>query len=113
MAATEVPTTLAEAPMGVALPPRSVPMDSAHASRERSTPCDRDMDWITGTMVAEKGMLSTKALHTADSHRMMATITAACPPLMRLIQPASTSRQPVSSKPLTTTNRPMKNSSVR
>ena len=70
------------------------------------------MDWITGTMVAEKGMLSTKALHTADSHRMMATITAACPPLMRLIQPASTSRQPVSSKPLTTTNRPMKNNSV-
>ncbi len=35
------------------------------------------------------------------------TIIAACPPLMRLIQPASTSRQPVSSKPLTTTNRPM------
>ena len=50
------------------------------------------MDWITGTMVAAKGMLSTKALHTADSHRMMATITAVCPPLMRLIQSMSQSQ---------------------
>ncbi len=38
LAAMEVPTTLAEAPMGVALPPMSVPMDNAQASTERSMP---------------------------------------------------------------------------
>ena len=112
MAATDVPTTLAEAPMGVALPPRSVPMDSAQASTCRSTPWVWAMAWITGTMVAEKGMLSTKALHTADSHRMMATITTALPPLMSAMPSASTARQPVRSSPATTTNRPVKNSRV-
>ena len=38
MAETEVPTTLAEAPMGVALPPMSVPMERDQASTDRSTP---------------------------------------------------------------------------
>ena len=32
LAATEMPTTLADAPMGVALPPISVPMDSDEAT---------------------------------------------------------------------------------
>ena len=37
-AATEVPTTFADAPMGVALPPISVPIDNPHASVDRSIP---------------------------------------------------------------------------
>ena len=37
--ATEIPTTFADAPMGVALPPISVPMESVHASVGRGTPC--------------------------------------------------------------------------
>ena len=36
LAAAEVPTTLAEAPIGVPLPPRSVPRESAQASTDRS-----------------------------------------------------------------------------
>ena len=57
-------------------------------------------------------MLSTKALATADTHRMMATITTALPPLSLAMQSASTARQPVRSSPVTTTNRPVKNSRV-
>ena len=112
LAATDVPTTLAEAPMGVALPPRSVPMDRAHARTCRSTPWVWAIAWITGTMVAAKGILSTKALATADTHRMMATITTALPPLSLAMPSANTPRQPVRSSPATTTNSPVKNSSV-
>lgn len=53
--------------MGVALPPRSVPSESAQAITRRSMPCVAAMDWMTGTMVAANGMLSISALHTADS----------------------------------------------
>ena len=57
----EVPATLAEAPMGVALPPMSVPMERVQARVFRSAPMVADREVITGTMVAAKGMLSTKA----------------------------------------------------
>ena len=85
MADTEVPTTFALAPMGVALPPRSVPRDSAQASTPTSMPSTAAMERMTGIIVAAKGILSTKALVTAESQRMMTTIVASWPPLMWVI----------------------------
>lgn len=111
-AAAEIPTTLAEAPIGVALPPMSVPMDKAHASTGRLAFWVTDSFWMTGIMAAAKGMLSTNALATADSHMMIPTITFTCPPLILLIKPAITARIPVFSNPLTTINKPIKNKSV-
>ena len=72
--ATEIPTTLAEAPIGVALPPISVPIESVHASIGRFAPLDAASVLMIGTIVAANGILSTKALATAEIHRMMATI---------------------------------------
>ena len=107
-----MPTTFALAPMGVALPPMSVPMDSAQASTARSTPCAADSERMTGIMVAAKGMLSTKALAIAETQSTMATISMALSPLMSAMKLAMISRIPVCSRPPTTMNRPMKNSRV-
>ena len=79
LAEAEVPTTLALAPMGVALPPRSVPRESAQASTPMSMPSAAAMARITGIMVAAKGILSTKALVMAETHRIMITMTAILP----------------------------------
>ena len=98
--------------MGVALPPRSVPSDSAQASTDRSMPCVAAMDCTTGTMVAANGMLSISALHTADSSRMMRMTTLMLPPLMVEMNCAMSLSTPVCSSPATEMNRPMKNSSV-
>ena len=68
--------------MGVPLPPMSVPRASAQASTDSSTPEVADRDRITGTMVAAKGMLSTNALATADTHRITIIITMGLPPLI-------------------------------
>ena len=70
-AATAIPTTLAEAPIGVALPPISVPIDRAQASVAVSTPWVAARLLITGSIVAAKGMLSIKALAMADSQMIM------------------------------------------
>ena len=103
----------ADAPIGVALPPISVPIASAHARTVRLTPATSDArSVITGIMVAANGMLSIKALATADTIMIIAIITAIFPPLTDPIKPARISRTPVSSRPLTTTNSPTKNSSV-
>ena len=112
LAAMEVPTTLADAPIGVAFPPMSVPIARVHASTDRSIPSVAARLRITGIMVAAKGILSTNALATADPHRMIAMITSALPPPASPIREASNSSTPVCSKPLITTNRPMKNNSV-
>ena len=61
LAATEVPTTFALAPIGVALPPMSVPIERAQVIVVRATPCDAARLWITGIIVAANGMLSTNA----------------------------------------------------
>ena len=53
-----------------------------------------------------------KASAFVDTHRMMATITTALPPLSLAMPSANTPRQPVRSSPATTTNSPVKNSSV-
>ena len=65
---------MALAPMGVALPPKSVPMESVQASVESGMPSDADRLSMIGTIVAAKGMLSTKPLQMAEIHRMIATV---------------------------------------
>ena len=64
-AAVAIPTTFADAPIGVALPPKSVPMANAHARIERSTPWAADRLLMIGIIVAAKGILSTNALAIA------------------------------------------------
>ena len=63
-------------------------------------------------MVAAKGMLSTKALATAETQIMIKTMRMALPPLITPIHSAMSSRMPVSSRPPTTMNRPIKKSRV-
>ena len=67
---------------------------------------------MTGIMVAAKGILSTKALVMAESHRMTITITAILPSLTEVMKFAIMLSTPVFSRPATETNRPMKKSSV-
>ena len=88
-AATEIPTTFADAPMGVALPPISVPIESVQARTERSTPWVADKLLITGIIVAANGILSTKALAMADIHITIAIIRIALLPLTFAIKPAT------------------------
>ena len=74
-AAVAIPTTFAEAPMGVALPPISVPMANAQERTVISIPgvvAARLV--ITGIIVAANGMLSMKALATAETMTMIAII---------------------------------------
>ena len=98
--------------MGVALPPRSVPIDSVHARMPISIPSAAAIARITGIIVAANGILSTKALVMADTHRMMITMAAALPPLTDEMDCAIMSSTPVSSSPAIETNSPMKNSKV-
>ena len=80
--ATDVPTTFAEAPMGVALPPISVPMDNDHARLDSGTPVVAARLSITGIIVAANGILSTNAEATADTQMIIATIAIVFPPLI-------------------------------
>ena len=54
--AIDVPTTFAEAPIGVALPPMSVPMARVHARTEGAAPVAADIDLMTGIIVAANGI---------------------------------------------------------
>ena len=81
-AAVAIPTTFAEAPMGVALPPISVPMANAQERTVISIPgvvAARLV--ITGIIVAANGILSMKALATAgnddDNRNHQSDISAA------------------------------------
>ena len=67
---------------------------------------------MTGTMVAAKGMLSTKAEAMPDSHRMMMTMRVRLPPVMWAMPWAMASSTPVCSRPLTARKRPMKKRTV-
>ena len=70
-AAMAVPATLAEAPMGVALPPISVPMERVQARVFRSTPMVADRELITGTMVAKsKGEWSSAVARQGCWHKI-------------------------------------------
>jgi hypothetical protein len=60
--AVAIPTTLADAPIGVALPPISVPIARVQERTDKSTPVVAARLLIMGIMVAAKGILSTKAL---------------------------------------------------
>ena len=73
-AATEVPTTFAEAPIGVALPPMSVHIERLHASVSSGTPVETESACTTGIIVAANGMLSIKALAIAEPQTMIAII---------------------------------------
>lgn len=77
--ATAIPTTFAEAPIGVALPPISVPKESVHDITSSGTPDVAAKDFITGIIVAAKGILSINALATAEIQRIIASITYAFP----------------------------------
>lgn len=105
---------LAEAPIGVALPPMSVPRDSDHASTERyagsRVPLAAASPLMTGTIVAANGMLSTMELAIAESHTMMIITNITLPPLIISMKFATSSSTLVCSRPPTTTNSPMKNS---
>ena len=112
-AAVAIPTTFAEAPIGVALPPISVPMASAQERTVMSIPCVVAARFvITGIMVAANGILSMNALATAETITMIAIIKAIFPPLTFSMMPARIFRTPVCSRPPTTTKRPIKNRSV-
>ena len=93
---TDVPTTFADAPIGVALPPMSVPTESEYARVASSAPgvvAARLL--ITGTIVAANGMLSTNALATAEIHIMMRTIAKKLPPQIFSIKFAISLKPPV------------------
>ena len=60
-AETDVPTTFALAPIGVALPPISVPIERAQLIVANGKPLVTAKDCITGIIVAAKGILSINA----------------------------------------------------
>lgn len=63
---------------------------------------------IRGMRVATKGMLSRKAEMRAENHRMMTSVRARLPWVADMSQSARSWITPVSCKPPTTTNRPVK-----
>ena len=69
--ATATPTTLAEAPIGVPLPPMSVPNERDHAMGFNSRPVITERSLMRGAIVAAKGTLSTKEERKADIHNIM------------------------------------------
>ena len=107
-----MPTTLAEAPIGVALPPISVPIASVHERTESSAPVVAESVFITGIIVAANGILSINALAIADTQMIIAIITIIFPPLTFPMNCANISRIPVCSSPPTTKKRPIKKSNV-
>ena len=110
--ATEVPTTFALAPIGVALPPMSVPIDKDHVNVCKGTPAEIERLWITGIIVAANGMLSINALAIAESQIIIATIKYTFPPEIFPIKFAIKVKISVCSRPPTTTNNPIKNKTV-
>ena len=110
--AIDTPTTFADAPIGVADPPISVPIARVHASTSKLTPEKAASDLMTGIMVAANGMLSINALATADTHNMIVIIRYILFPQICSIPAAIRSSTPVFSNPPTTINSPVKNSRV-
>lgn len=77
-----MPTTFAEAPIGVALPPMSVPRASVHARTDKSAPEVTARLLMIGIIVAENGILSMIALATAEIQIIIITINVIFPPLI-------------------------------
>ena len=102
LAATEIPTTLADAPIGVALPPISVPIESAHANVESCKPSTCDKVLMIGIMVAANGMLSTNALAKAEMASTSTTVIRAWPLLKAAMPSAISFSTPAFSRPPTT-----------
>mmetsp|Transcript_36916 Transcript_36916/g.75676 ORF Transcript_36916/g.75676 Transcript_36916/m.75676 type:complete len:229 (-) Transcript_36916:117-803(-) len=111
-------TMLAEAPMRVPLPPKQAPKASAQASGSMLMPTTlATIFCMTGTMVAVKGMLSTKAEKMALDQQMRKMEKAWRPPgdtsdTMLDSVLAMKRSSPNSPTPSTTTNRAAKKSSV-
>ena len=75
-------TMLADAPISVPLPPRQAPRERDHHSGLRSvTPPSLPGSWISGIIVATKGILSTKADARADSQRISRPVEKTAPPV--------------------------------
>mmetsp|Transcript_30343 Transcript_30343/g.76324 ORF Transcript_30343/g.76324 Transcript_30343/m.76324 type:complete len:225 (+) Transcript_30343:265-939(+) len=116
--ALDAMTMLADAPIRVPLPPKQAPKARAQARGRMDTPStSRTSCWRTGTMVAVKGMLSTKAEKMAldQTMRMMAKICldprSAAPTMSESVL-AMKRRRPSSPTPSTTTKRAAKKRSV-
>ena len=74
--------TFAEAPMSVPFPPRHAPKDNAHQSGSNSVgeiPPKLPIWWISGIIVATKGMLSTKAEAIAENHKISIPVSVKLP----------------------------------
>mmetsp|Transcript_25290 Transcript_25290/g.60898 ORF Transcript_25290/g.60898 Transcript_25290/m.60898 type:complete len:231 (-) Transcript_25290:1716-2408(-) len=116
--ALDAMTMLAEAPMRVPLPPKHAPKARAQARGRMETPSTSATScWRTGTIVAVKGMLSTKAEKMAEAHTMMtmATICRLSTGTERTISErmlAMARSRPSSPTPSTTTKRAAKKRSV-
>mmetsp|Transcript_159 Transcript_159/g.417 ORF Transcript_159/g.417 Transcript_159/m.417 type:complete len:211 (+) Transcript_159:289-921(+) len=116
--ALDAMTMLALAPISVPLPPKHAPNASAHASGSMLSPSTCSTIWtMTGTMVAVKGMLSTKAEKMAEDQQMRKMENAwrppgAIPDTMPERVLAMKRRRPSSPTPSTTTKRAAKKSSV-
>lgn len=80
LSAIAIPTTLAEAPIGVEFPPISVPSARVQAKTGKGIADSAERLAITGTMVAAKGILSTTPEATADTHRIMGITINIFPP---------------------------------
>ena len=105
-AATATPVTLAEAPMGVAMPPMSVPLETVQVSVCRSIPRVSARESRTGTITAAMGTLSTKAEAMATNQMSTTTVRTGWPPASLARTWARPLSRPVCSRPLTVRNRP-------
>ena len=93
--------------MGVAMPPMSVPLDTAQVRVCRSMPKVSARDRSTGTITVAMGILSTKADTMAVNQIKTTTIWSAWSPPSAAKNWAIPSKTPVCSSPLTVRNRPM------
>mmetsp|Transcript_27974 Transcript_27974/g.54630 ORF Transcript_27974/g.54630 Transcript_27974/m.54630 type:complete len:208 (+) Transcript_27974:664-1287(+) len=116
--ALDAMTMLAEAPMRVPLPPKHAPKASAQARGSIEMPGTCSTSWsMMGTMVAVKGMLSTKAEKIAEDHtistiaKIWRDARSAAPTMPDSVLAMKRSK-PSSPTPSTTTKRAAKKRSV-
>src|SRR5665648_1262971 len=107
--------TFAEAPMSVPFPPKHAPKDSDHQRGSNSVgdiPPKVPIWCIKGIIVAAKGMLSTKAEAIAENHNISIPVSVKLPSVAVNAHFAMLSIRPVSIRPPTTMNNPIKKKMV-
>lgn len=107
--------TFAEAPISVPFPPRQAPRDNAHQSGSNSVgdiPPKLPIWWISGIIVATKGMLSTKAEAMAENHNINIPVSLKLPAVAVIAHLAMLLIKPVSIRPPTTIKSPIKKKMV-